>query len=114
MAVRVWQERGTLRLPLIIDCLKRSRMLPTAWKILWTTSKNCINAIYEKTSELGYTIDKMATSGYSAGGHLALLYAYSRPDAAAIPVKLVFEEVGPADFDAGRFCAGDFPESAYC
>ena len=70
--------------------------------------QNCINAIYEKTSELGYTIDKMATSGYSAGGHLALLYAYSRPDAAAIPVKLVFEEVGPADFDAGAFAPGIF------
>ena len=45
-----------------------------------------------------YTIDKMATSGYSAGGHLALLYVYSRPDAAAVPVELVFEQVGSAVF----------------
>lgn len=70
--------------------------------------ESCINAIYQKTSELGYTIDKMATSGYSAGGHLALLYAYSRPTAAAIPVKLVFEQVGPADFDAAAFAPGIF------
>ncbi len=60
--------------------------------------KQCINSIYKKTKSLGYTVTKMATSGYSAGGHLALLYAYSMPNAAKIPVKMVFEQVGPADF----------------
>ncbi len=70
--------------------------------------QNCINAIYEQATELGYTIDKMATSGYSAGGHLALLYAYSHSDSAAIPVELVFEQVGPADFDADAFAPGIF------
>lgn len=60
--------------------------------------ENCINAIYAQAAEMGYTIDKMATSGYSAGGHLALLYAYSRSDAATVPVELVFEQVGPAVF----------------
>lgn len=70
--------------------------------------QSCINAINDKALELGYSIDKVATTGYSAGGHLALLYAYSRPNGAAIPVELVFEQVGPADFDAAAFAPGIF------
>ena len=70
--------------------------------------ENCINAICEQTTAMGYIIDKMATSGYSAGGHLALLYAYSRPNAATVPVTLVFEQVGPAAFREEAFAPGLF------
>ncbi len=68
--------------------------------------QQCINTIYRQTSDMGYTVDQMATSGYSAGGHLALLYAYERPKAAEIPVSLVFEEVGPADLCPEAFAPG--------
>lgn len=68
----------------------------------------CINTIYDQVADMGYTIDKMATSGYSAGGHLALLYAYARPDVAKVPVVLVFEQVGPAEFSAEAFKPGIF------
>ena len=46
-----------------------------------------------------YQIDttKAAIAGYSSGGHLALLYAYTRTDA-SIPIKLVISEAGPANF----------------
>lgn len=46
----------------------------------------------------GYRLDRMAVSGGSAGGTLALLYAYRDADSAPVPVKMVFEMVGPASF----------------
>ena len=68
--------------------------------------QNCINTIVAQAAELGYTIDSVATSGYSAGGHLALLYAYSRTNSACVPVNLVFEQVGPADLCPEAFAPG--------
>lgn len=68
----------------------------------------CVNAINAQVTAMGYKIDKMATSGYSAGGHLALLYAYSKADATSIPVSLCFEQVGPASFTPEAFAPGIF------
>lgn len=48
--------------------------------------------------ERGYDIDEMAISGGSAGGCLALLYAYRDCDTSPVPVKMVFEGVGPSSF----------------
>lgn len=80
----------------------------TCMEDLMDDMKNCINAICAQCERMGISIDKMATSGYSAGGHLALLYAYSCTNAAIIPVELVFEQVGPADFDPTAFQPGLF------
>lgn len=60
---------------------------------------SCVDAIYKKCRELGFEINQMATTGESAGGCLAMLYAYSQPTDAAIPVKFVFQMTGPAHFD---------------
>ena len=59
----------------------------------------CVTAIYERCMELGYQITQMATTGESAGGCLAMLYAYSQPDTVPVPVKFVFQLTGPAHFD---------------
>ncbi len=48
---------------------------------------------------LGYNITEMAFSGFSAGGYTALVCAYKDPGAAAVPVRFVFEQSGPAMFD---------------
>ena len=49
-----------------------------------------ITASIEKAVEIaaqqGVTIDKVMMRGFSAGGHLALLYAYTQQDAWPIPV----------------------------
>lgn len=69
-------------------------------------------AVAEK---LGYKLDRMAISGGSAGGCLALLYAYRDADTSPLPVRMVFEAVGPASFhveDWGIFGLDQSPEAA--
>lgn len=60
--------------------------------------KNSIPTIMEESAKLGYNIDSMAVSGGSAGGTLAMLYAYRDADESPIPVKMMFEAVGPSSF----------------
>lgn len=62
--------------------------------------KNSIPFVVEEARKLGYNIDRMAISGGSAGGCLALLYAYRDADTSPVPVKMVFEAVAPASFYA--------------
>ena len=58
----------------------------------------CVEAIKADCFARGYDIKQMATSGQSAGGHLAMLYAYSHYEDSPIPVKFVFQQTGPASF----------------
>ena len=46
-----------------------------------------------------YQIDtaKVGIGGYSSGGHLALLYAYTRTDS-PLPIRFVISEAGPTNF----------------
>lgn len=70
-------------------------------KSIYTQSmeiKSAIPKVIEEAEKLGYKIDKMAMSGGSAGGALALIYAYRDADEAPVPVKMVFEGVGPSSF----------------
>ena len=60
--------------------------------------KEAMPFVVAEAEKLGYHLDKMAISGGSAGGTLALLYAYRDADTSPVPVKMVFESVGPASF----------------
>lgn len=63
----------------------------------------------------GYKLDRMAIAGGSAGGCLALIYAYRDADTSPLPVKMVFEAVGPGSFhveDWGIFGLDQSPEAA--
>ncbi|MFR9216024.1 MAG: alpha/beta hydrolase [Ruthenibacterium sp.] len=60
--------------------------------------KSSIPAIQAQAEKLGYPLSEMAVAGGSAGGTLALLYAYRDAPQSPIPVKFVFEAVGPASF----------------
>ncbi|EOS41254.1 alpha/beta hydrolase [Lachnospiraceae bacterium] len=60
--------------------------------------KESIPAVVKEAEKLGYQLDRMAISGGSAGGCLALIYAYRDADDSPIPVKMLFEMVGPASF----------------
>lgn len=57
-----------------------------------------IDAIKKFSDEKGLNITKLATSGYSAGAHLSMLYSYSRPEESAIPLVFAANKVGPSDF----------------
>ena len=46
--------------------------------------------------ERGITVDKAAPVGYSAGAHLAMLYAYSRAETAPVDIAFVASMAGPA------------------
>lgn len=52
---------------------------------------SCVAAIKEQASQLGIDLTQMATCGVSAGGTLAMNYAYKNADISAIPVKFVFQ-----------------------
>ncbi|MBR5428036.1 MAG: alpha/beta hydrolase [Clostridia bacterium] len=68
----------------------------TVWTMLDEISL-CIAAIRDYSDENGLNITKIATSGYSAGGHISMLYSYSRPEDAAIPLVFTANRVGPSD-----------------
>ncbi len=57
-----------------------------------------IEEIKRFSEEKGLNITKMATSGYSAGAHLSMLYSYSRADESPIPLAFAANKVGPSDF----------------
>ena len=68
-------------------------------------------AIKEKGSELGVSIGKVMLYGHSAGGNLALLYAYSRVEEAPIKPVAVFGMSAPTDLtDIQSYIDGDFDE----
>ena len=48
-------------------------------------------------AERGIVIDKAATVGYSAGAHLAMLYAYLRAETAPMEISFAASMAGPAD-----------------
>lgn len=59
----------------------------------------CVKAIHTKSAELGYPVTEMAVSGGSAGGAIALLFAYGLAKESPIPLKFIFEQTGPVSFD---------------
>ena len=60
--------------------------------------KESIPYVVAEAGKLGYPLDRMAISGGSAGGTLALIYAYRDAKTSPLPVKMVFEMVGPSSF----------------
>lgn len=53
--------------------------------------------IKEKGEEVGVNINKVLLTGISAGGHLSLMYAYSRADTAPITPAVVYCESAPTN-----------------
>lgn len=60
--------------------------------------RESIPFVIGEAKKRGYVIDQMAIAGGSAGGALALLYAYRDAGTSPVPVKMVYEGVGPSSF----------------
>lgn len=58
-----------------------------------------MDAIVKAAKDRGYDVDGLVVAGGSAGGTLAMIYAYRDAKAAPVPVKAVISMVGPAGFD---------------
>ena len=68
----------------------------------------CIAQIKTFSEEQGLNIEHVATSGYSAGGHISMLYSYTRADEAAIPLAFTANRVGPSDMTADAWGEGAY------
>ena len=64
-----------------------------------------VSAIYDRAKAEGYTLNKMITTGMSAGAHLALMYAYHTPADAKIKPVAVASQCAPTDLSDPNFYA---------
>lgn len=62
--------------------------------------RDSIAVVMEEAKKLGYNLNEMTISGGSAGGALAMIYAYRDSQQSPLPVKLMFQMVGPSSFYA--------------
>ncbi len=82
-----------------LDYTLQNQGVPADLNMMNEEVRACASAIKDYCQTLGYTLDGMATCGVSAGGTLAMNYAYKCADTSAIPVKFVFQLAGPSDFE---------------
>jgi acetyl esterase/lipase len=72
----------------------------------------CVSAIKRESARRGFRLTCMATSGQSAGGCLAMLYAYKAGQASAVPVCCVFQQTGPVSFEPEAWGNGSAQDKA--
>lgn len=60
--------------------------------------KEAMPKVIEEAEKHGYKINGITMSGGSAGGALAMIYAYRDAEESTVPVKLLFEMVGPSSY----------------
>jgi|GEM_PF-136717 acetyl esterase/lipase len=60
--------------------------------------KAAMPCVVQAAEQAGFHVNKMAVAGGSAGGCLALIYAYRDAGTSPVPVTMVFEAVGPSSF----------------
>lgn len=76
------------------------------WPAAFDDCQEALLWLRQNSSRFNFDSQKIATFGYSAGGHLALMMAYKgqRTDRADLTIQAVVNGAGPVDFR-------DFPES---
>lgn len=63
-----------------------------------------INVAVAKAAENGSKITNACLVGYSAGGHLAMIYAYKYRAQSPVNIAFCVSYVGPADLTDSKFC----------
>ena len=87
-----WVQRGYATATMNYSLLKEENV---SIQTMLDEIAECIRHIIGFAREKGIGIRQMAIAGTSAGGHLAMLYAYSRPQ--TVPLRFAAIKVGPAD-----------------
>ena len=64
---------------------------------------SALAAIRQTGEAYGMQFDRVLLTGISAGGHISLLYAYTRADTAPVKPVCVVELCGPTDFENGFY-----------
>ncbi len=72
---------------------------------------SAITYIINTAAEKGAEITQIGIAGASAGGHLALLYAYTHYNQSKVPIKFCVSKVGPSDFTDTAFFAENMDNS---
>lgn len=67
-----------------------------------------IGKIKNFSDEKNLNITKLCLAGYSAGGHLAALYSYTRADESPIELVLLSNRAGPSDFHESTWGSGAY------
>lgn len=94
------------------DCIEAAAKGYIACTMNYTLKKDSSYAVDTVLDEIGLAIAKVkefcdekelnitkaALSGYSAGGHLAMLYSYARVDESPVELAFTANRVGPSDF----------------
>lgn len=101
-ACKYYAKHGCITATLDYSLVSPKRPEVTIYVMLDEITR-CIGAIKEELAKRGYVTPKIALGGFSAGGHLALLYSYSRASESPIPIAFVCEKVGPSDFSEKAF-----------
>ena len=71
---------------------------------------SAVEKIVEVCQEEGYTIKNAMITGESAGGHLALMYAYKCKDISPVNISLVYSICGPTNLtDIKFYTENDIP-----
>jgi len=64
---------------------------------------SALNLAIAKAAEQGITLQKAAFTGASAGGHLAMMYAFKNQNTFPLPVAFCASQCGPSNFTDLRF-----------
>ena len=72
------------------------------WLVMEQITK-AFTKIQQFCAQNGVNITMGATAGYSAGGHLAMLYAYSKADNAPFKIAFTASLAGPANFSKDTY-----------
>lgn len=85
-----------------------------AWTIqdMLDDVQNCLASIKQQVEADGYRVGNAALFGFSAGGHIALLYGYNQPADVPIPVTLLMAQSAPVDFHAETWTGGTLGSAA--
>ena len=95
---RFFAERGYVTATMNYSFLNMMGEEKSDFTTMMTEIATALATIKGYAATQGVNITKAALSGYSAGAHLALLYAYSMVEHSPLPVAFAHSKAGPADF----------------